>query len=226
MLNYIFRVSFSGIVILSAYKAMLSASMAIVIDQPPVHSLEDIKHSSKMLSVWSGTEMERKFTNAKPGTVEYEIWKDNLLLRVNFSEQHNFLKKYVNGLVPNTILFTWRHHAMMINPNNDVEKPYPCRLKDVKKDFEKFSTGLLYAKHWPYTKAFNYHMLKLQEDGTLDHMTKKYIKQNKHPSCVGSRGAPRADMLDTFTAFVILAACGNFAVLIFVIELLINVNKN
>ena len=37
-------------------------------------------------------------------------------------------------------------------------KEYPCQLQSVPGDYRKIGNGMLFQKHWPYTKIINHHL--------------------------------------------------------------------
>ena len=209
--------TFAGFVIITAYRSMLAASIAIEIDHPPVHSLEDVYRLSKKLIVWKGTEIERSFTQAKSGTIENKINKAGLLVSVELGDV-TFLKDFILGYFPNTILLTYKKLAMKMNPNNDREKPYPCKVRDVGQDYGKVRAGTVFPKDWPYTKLFNYNFLRLQEEGILEIIRNKYIPTKVKKCGNHGRNMSQSNLFETLSAFLFLAFAQGIAFLVFIVE--------
>ena len=216
--------AFAGFIIITVYRSMLAATMAITVDRPPVNSLEDVLRFSKKLIVWKDTEVERIFSRAMEGTIEHKIKHAGLLVPVKLND-FDYLKKFVSGGIPNTVLLTWKNHASLMNPNNDAETPYPCKMKDVGKDYEKLSSGILYSKNWAFTKLFNHQMLKLQEEGILDQIYHKYLKKPRNKCGDHTQNISHSDIKETISAFVFLGAFQGLAIIIFSFEWLIKRDK-
>ena len=209
--------TFAGFVIITAYRSMLAASIAIEIDHPPVHSLEDVYRLSKKLIVWKGTEIERSFTQAKSGTIENKINKAGLLVSVELGDV-TFLKDFILGYFPNTILLTYKKLAMKMNPNNDREKPYPCKVRDAGQDYGKVRAGTVFPRDWPYTKLFNYNFLRLQEEGILEIIRNKYIPTKVKKCGNHGRNMSQSNLFETLSAFLFLAFAQGMAFLVFIVE--------
>ena len=209
--------TFAGFVLITAYRSMLAASIAIEVHYPPVHSLEDVYRLSKHLIIWKGTEMERVFTQARQGSIEYKI-KNAGLLRPEKLSDAGLMKDFIQGYIPNTILLTYKKHAMKMNPFQDQEKPYPCKIKDVGKDYGKISAGTIYPKNWPYTKLFNHNLLKLQEEGILDIIRNKYIPRKVQKCGNHGRNLSQSNIYETLSAFIFLAIAQGFTFVVFLLE--------
>ena len=209
--------TFAGFVIITAYRSMLAASIAIEIDHPPVHSLEDVYRLSKKLIVWKGTEIERSFTQAKPGTIENKINKAGLLVPIELNDV-TFLKDFILGYFPNTILLTYKKLAMKMNPNNDREKPYPCKFRDAGEDYGKVRAGTVFPKDWQYTKLFNYNFLRLQEEGILEIIRNKYVPTKVKKCGNHGRNMSQSNLFETLSAFVFLAMAQGLAFFVFIVE--------
>ena len=196
---------------------MLAASIAIVVDHPPIQSLKEVLTFSQKLIIWKDTEIERLFELAKEGTIEYKIKQAGLLIPVRLNDS-TYLTKFVHGAIPNTVLLTWKTHGELMNPNNDPEKPYPCKIKSVGKDYVPLSSGILYSKDWPYTKLINHHMLKLQERGILDLIYNKYKRKKKSTCSNKNENISHSNILETISAFAFLGAFYSISLIIFLVE--------
>ena len=209
--------AFAGFIIITVYRSMLAASIAIVVDHPPIQSLKEVLTFSRKLIIWKDTEIERLFELAKEGTIEYKIKQAGLLIPVRLNDS-TYLTKFVHGLVPNTVLLTWKTHGELMNPNNDPEKPYPCKIKSIGKDYVPLSSGLLYSKGWRYTKLFNHHMLKLQERGILDLIYNKYKRKKKSTCSNKNENISHSNIFETISAFTFLGAFYAISFIVFLVE--------
>ena len=163
------------------------------------------------------SEIEKSFNQAKSRTIENKINKAGLLVSVELNDV-SFLKDFLLGYIPNTILLTYKKLAMKMNPNNDREKPYPCKVRDAGQDYGKVRAGTVFPKDWPYTKLFNYNFLRLQEEGILEIIRNKYVPTKVKKCGNHGRNMSQSNLFETMSAFVFLALAQGLASLVFIVE--------
>ena len=161
----------SGFFILSLYRAILVAFVAVEIDTPPVKSLNEVMNSSYILAVRNNTVYDGVFINAKPGTVEYEIQTSNKISRFRGN-----VDIYVDKMINNT---NGAADTILFYGDSEVRfsEHYPCSLLHVRKKYEanKQSLGMIFQKNWQYTKLFNYYMLIMKENGLMNKLLEPYL---------------------------------------------------
>ena len=164
-----------GFFIITLYRAILVAFVAVENHSPPIKSLDDLKQSKYRLAVLKDSNMDAMFLNATKGSEEYELKTDKKILRYSIETQF-FIEKMVNeeDEASNIILF-------YINTVPRFSKHYPCRLSNIKnyKRDSKQQIGMIFKKNWPFTKLLNYHLLIMKENGMLDHIFETYLKTTK-----------------------------------------------
>jgi hypothetical protein len=165
----------SGFFILSRYRSILVAFVAVEIDHPPVESFNELIKSNYLVAVKKDTVAGDVFLKAKPGTMEYDIQNSNIIswFSEDISVHLDKMVKNTNGSSPTMIFY-----------NEDViqfSEHYPCSLLQIRKPFQGFkqSTGMIFKKHWQYTKLFNYYMLMMKETGLLDKLFQPYLTTTK-----------------------------------------------
>ena len=166
----------AGFFVISVYRAMLVAFVAVEIDTPPIESLNELRRSIYLLAVQRDTYMDSIFLNATPGSAEDKLQQANKTIR--FGDNITaFVDKMVSNEPPNAILFC-------IDKLAEFSKHYPCTLSIIKsyQQNSKQSSGMVYKKDWPFTNLFNYHLLIMKESGIIDKFFRPYLKVSKH-SC-------------------------------------------
>ena len=163
----------SGFFILSLYRAILVAFVAVEIDTPPIKSLNGIIGSNYIVAAKKYTEYDGMFQNSKPETTEYEIQNSNKVIR--FSEGVNmYVDKMVNKGASRTILVYDDHYVLF-------SKHYPCSLLPIRDAYHgnKRSVGMIFKKNWQYTNLFNYYLLAMKEKGLMDKLFHPYLMSTK-----------------------------------------------
>ena len=196
----------AGFFIISLYRAMLGASLAIAIEgKPPVFTLEDIHDFKYDLSGIAHTSYEKLFTHAKKGTIHNKIYEAGLLSPIAFgSEQEAFCGKFNKGLISNTVLLWYfqRDSPSILN-SGKLCYSYPCDLSVLQNSIISFPVGFIYQKNWPYTKLLNDHLLLLEEEGITNMLLHKYYNKRRQLCPTDGRGKPRK-VQDIIGAFVLL----------------------
>jgi len=166
---------FSGFFILSLYRAILVAFVAVEIDTPPVKSLNDLMTSNYRLAVRKYTLSEDIFLNAIPGTTEYEIQNSNKIIR--FSEAVDmYVDKMVNNINGASSTMLWYTDSVV-----QFSEHYPCSLLPIETRHQgnKQILGMIFKKNWQYTHLFNYYLLVMKEKGLMDKLFQPYLTTTK-----------------------------------------------
>ena len=95
-----FSISFFGFVLLSLYRAMLGASLAIKLYREPVSSLEELLSSDLKVAVAANSSIQDYFSHASSASIQAQIWREKLQPEAengaflsstfNFTQQVNF----------------------------------------------------------------------------------------------------------------------------------------
>ena len=208
-------ISFAGFIFISLYRAMLGASLAITIEKKPVNSLSEVLLTDYMIGTMAGTSLESYFTRADKASTLYAISQKKLLVlksEPNISMEDepknvfiNFLRNY------NGILIFWM---------DDVPYLYQgaaCTFSRIDRNYMAHGLGFVFQKNWPYTKLMNNYILRLIEDGTIEHLKRKWLHKDIY--CESEQVEP-SNLLDTFTLYATLVIGGLVAFVLFLLELL------
>ena len=212
-----FLVSVTGFIIISLYRAMLGASLAIMIYRKPFDSYRQIADSDYSILTIPDSILTSAFVDSPEGTVLYEIGQNNL--QPLTEDPEIALEKLANGTYSKTMVLE-SILAMERLPQ------WPCEISTLDVALMQDWTILTFPKNWPYTELFNRHLLVLIESGVVDQLIKYYFKTGQSKRCPTREVAP-ASTGDT-AAVLMLLAIGFFAsTLIFFTELLsFNRRKN
>ncbi len=78
---------------------------------------------------------------------------------------------------------------------------FPCKVTSLNYDYRPLGNGLIFQKGWPLTKLFNYHLLKMEEEGVINQLRRRWIRKGQESSCanrdVGDRVQARLDHVVT-----------------------------
>ena len=200
-----FCVLFSGFVIISLYRAMLGASLAITVEKkPPVSSFEDILRLKYRIALRANTNHEKMFTDAVGNSVEDKIYQAGLLWTLDSDEKKRFDKSFSNGEIDKTMLLWILQDYIRRDLQYGRHDPdYPCKLSSVAKDVYRLNTGMIYQKNWPYTRLLNQHILKLKEDGIIDMLLNRHFEQRKM-LCDKAHTRTPTKIQDAIGSFIIL----------------------
>ena len=210
-----------GFFIITLYRAILVAFVAISNESPPVKDLNEIAQSKYNLAVMKDSTMDEIFLKASDKTEEAKLRNGKKILRYSIELSH-FIDKMVQGKgnASDTILF---HHNM--SPR--FSDHYPCKLTNIKGYHQnnKQTMGMVFKKNWQFTGFFNYQLLIMKEIGMLDRLFEPYLKSTQK-SCANQQtirtsiNIPLPVGMDTAVSLYILILLGFvFSIISLMIEL-------
>ncbi len=166
-----FCISFCGFTLISLYRAMLGASMAIKIYHEPVSSLEDLLASDWALAVSANSSIQEYFSEAPPASVQGKLWRTKLTLdgAALFKSSVKTTEEIALGIRTRTILFG------VFQSISTYGDHYPCQIQAVKRNYREIDNGMVYPKKWPFTRLFNHHLVKLRQVGLLQKIRAVYL---------------------------------------------------
>ncbi|TRY76595.1 hypothetical protein TCAL_05323 [Tigriopus californicus] len=133
-----FSISFGGFILISLYRAMLGASLAVKIHQPPIRSMEELVVSDLSVLISQGTSVYKYFSTAMPSTPQYELFHQKIRGHEdpNSPDEMEILNKMAQGLLPKSILIGV-YQPLSVSPS------YPCQVRSLPKDFRTVGNGLM-----------------------------------------------------------------------------------
>ena len=135
---------------------MLGASLAIKIYHDPVTNLDDLLASDLKLAVAANSSIQEYFSEANSASVQGQLWQTKLQEEGALIENTQiFTNQLAAGLKPDTVLFG------VFQSISGYGGHYPCRIEAVRRSYRKIDNGMVFQKNWPFTKLFNYHLLRL-----------------------------------------------------------------
>ena len=193
------------------YKAQISASHAIVHESPPIKSFGDVLNSNYMLHVSNSSSTAKAFLNKNENTI---FWKlSNAGKIISGPKDHEVLKRMTSGTLPSNMLLFGVYQPLR------MRQEWSCNVDSVDIDYMEVSNGIIFKKNWKYTESLNYHLLKMQEEGIIDQIKKKYYISNAGSSC--KRGQIEgATLTETKTVYILVAFGLVFSFLLFLCEYL------
>ena len=212
-------VSFAGFIIISLYRAMLGASLAITKDHPPINSMKEVLESDYDIITMGGTNYETYFTKAEHDSYLYSISKKKLILE-NWNSDDPMAAILFN------ILKTHRRNVLVYVDNEEIPSYHPdlaCHFSSIDEEYTNIGAGFIFQKDWPFTRVINYHMLRMFEDGSIERIKNRWLP--KEMLCNHDTVEP-SNILDIFTLCVTLILGGIFAIISFLIELYHNSLSN
>ena len=207
-----FSISFFGFLLISLYRAMLGASLAIKLYREPVSSLEELLDSDLKVAIAANSSIQDYFSKANSTSIQAKIWREKLQNKEDsfLSSTFNFTEKMAQNEVSDTILFG------VFQSISGYGGHYPCRIQSVKRDYRKIDNGMIYQKNWPFTRLFNFHLFKMHERGVLRQIQNKHLEYSK-TDCGLSE--PRTIGLVNVASLAVLLTIGYvLAVLTFILE--------
>ena len=204
-------ISFAGFILISLYRAMLGASLAITKEHPPINSMEEVLDSDYDIITMGGTNYEAFFTKADKDSYLYTISKKKLILE-NWDSDSPMAAILLN------ILKTRKSNVLVLVDNAETPSHHPelaCHFSKIDEEYSNIGVGFIFQKHWPFTQVINYHMLKILEDGSLERIRQRWLP--KAMLCNEDSIEP-SNILDIFTLVVVLIIGGIIAMVSLLIE--------
>ena len=121
------------------------------------------------------------FIYANENTEEYKLDRMKKVVRLKGSYD-TIINDMVENKEETSNILLYSDNARIFNQH------YPCRV-DIVQNAPKtaiVNSGLIFTKNWPFTKLFNYHLLRMKEEGILDRLLLPYINKIQK-SCPGDR---------------------------------------
>ena len=209
-----FTISLMGFILISLYRAMLGASLAITKEHKPIGSINDVLQSEYRIGTMAGTASESYFTKAGEESYLYEISQKKLILRqaeATSFEEDEFEKMFFDFLENQT--------NILIFFQDDYPSQHPeliCRLSKIDEEYMVVGTGFVFQKQWPFTKLMNHYILQMIEDGRIERLKKRWLPNRI--LCKPDDLKP-SNVLDIFTLCIMLSIGGIIAAVAFLIEL-------
>ena len=199
--------SFSGFVIISLYRAMLSASLAIAKDQPPVADLSQILGSHYKLLVPKGTSLQSYLEDSPPGSTEKGIMENHVIYTGSSLESLELMLN--ESVTPHSLAFG-------VKQSVSLNRIWPCNFHFVNRDYRKRGNGIAFRKDWPCADVINHHMLKLKEMGFISRLFRSF-KDRQNPICSLSDPS-QASFTKTLVVYTILLTGLGIAAVVFCCE--------
>ena len=205
-------ISLAGFIMISLYRAMLGASLAITKDHPPINSMREVLESDYDIMAMGGTSYETYFTKADNKSYLYSISKKKLILENSYSDNP------ITAMLLN-VLKTRRSNILVYVDNVETPSYHPdlaCHFSHINEEYATVGAGFIFPKNWPFTQVINTCLLTMLEDGSFERIKKRWLP--KKMLCDSDRVDP-SNLLDIFTLGVTLVVGGILAMILFLIEL-------
>ena len=170
-------ISFCGFMVITLYKSMISASLAVKIYKPPIDTIEEILHSPYNLMITNGSSVHDMFENAAENSTYKQIVNSGKLVLTK-QDPLGFsmgLKALIENGSSDLVFAVYQ--PIKISPY------YPCLITSVPKDYRKIGNGYIFQKDWPYKDLINFHLLKMYEEGIIKGLSQKWTRENSESSC-------------------------------------------
>jgi len=87
-----------------------------------------------------------------------------------------------------------------------THESYPCEVTSLPIDLRPRGNGLIFRKNWPYTQLFNYHLLKMHEEGIVNQLRKSWVRARDASTCSAEAGRrPQAGLEHVVSLFMLWA---------------------
>ncbi|XP_033111554.1 glutamate receptor ionotropic, delta-2-like isoform X2 [Anneissia japonica] len=161
-----------ALIIIATYTANLAAFLTVTRMENPINSLEDLAYQKKVsYGTINGSSLEKYFEKRKHTGIYEILWNymsdvDSLLSPMVDSAEEGY-----NRVADGNYAFFWDA------PILDYIKQTECDLMTVGKPFNLKGYGIATAEGSPYRDKMSMAILKLQEDGELEDMRKRWFER-------------------------------------------------
>ena len=196
----------TGFVVLSIYRAMLGASLAIKLSHKPFDTIEEVAMSNKILIIRNNTLIHGMVTADSKTDVLTNLNNGNLLPKNQDSATS--MKNILNGTYSN---------ALLLADNMAIESmpEFPCQINKLDLVAATQWIGLVYPRNWTYAKLFDWHLKKLKNSGLFYRIIAQHHKG--HKGCPNEQRIGATNFMQTFSSFVFLLI--GFIIKVFIVTL-------
>ena len=202
-----FSVTVAGFLLISIYKSMLVASLAVNLKTDPFEREEDIAGSEYKVVVYADTIYHQHFKNAAPDSAKAKISKDNIIVksRNNPAKDINQMKSLENG------------EMLIAYDSLSIKRleQWPCSFDILTFNHPMDQNALAFQKGWPLKDLFNFHFAHLLQSGVIKKLNNKYFRP-KSPECSSPKVAN--DIHDSVILFAIFGTGIAICAAIFIVE--------
>ncbi|TRY79240.1 hypothetical protein TCAL_01974 [Tigriopus californicus] len=159
---------FWGFVTHASYNATLTSVLSVDRTLPKIEKLEDIQKQGLNLMVWSGSASEQYFSSSTMGTLEHDLYKNNLRPVVDLQSGLQMILSSDRN-----VYFGTRRAFLGIIFETDLKQM--CNVISPSTSFKENSMGFIWKKRFPYSKVFNYHLRTMFQSGVIDQIFKRWM---------------------------------------------------
>ena len=208
--------SLTGFILISLYKSVLVATIAVEHESQPFNNLQEVAESGVKVYVTKGSSQFGEFKHAPLNSPKNQIYQKSL---VSMDNPSDILK----------ILSTKRFYddnSGLVAIDLESLRALPCKVNYMILDMPKYQWGFAFQKNWPFTPLFNIHLKKLKAGGIIDRINRKYFKDWKSMEfCIPEPKYEPSNLMSTLLLYLILAMGMVFCIFVWICELIISRNN-
>ena len=209
--------SLTGFILISLYKSMLVATIAVKQESQPFNNFQEVAESGVKVYVGKGTSEFDEFKHAPFNSPKKQIYQRSLVIMDDPADVHK-------------ILSNKRHYddySGLVASDLKEIRTLPCKVNYMILDMPKYQFGFAFQKNWPFTPLFNIHLEKLKASGIIDRINHKYFKDWKSMEfCIPEPKYEPSNLVSALLLYLILGMGMVFCIFVWICELIISRNKD
>lgn len=209
---------FLGVVVFSYYKGGLLSKLAVKKDETSISTLEDVVyafHHGRNLKVGTVAKgvMEDLMMSAPRGTPMSDIWHDIVKPSYDSMMEPSLERGMKRVAEDEDYIFMASVMAVKYQPG------YPCSFGTVGRSFQTNQLSLGLQMDSPLAPLINYQISRLNENGVLEKIIRRYQKGGHLADCGESEVAAPLSFRSTFGIFFGLMVGSGMCLTLYVLEL-------
>eukprot|EP00095_Tigriopus_kingsejongensis_P010941 maker-scaffold234_size243041-snap-gene-1.25 protein:Tk10941 transcript:maker-scaffold234_size243041-snap-gene-1.25-mRNA-1 annotation:"hypothetical protein Y032_0887g2867" len=180
----------------NVYKCQMNAFLAVIFLESPIKTLLDAYQADLDIGYFNGDAIEEFFANSPPGSLAYRIHQKRL------DSPRSQVTSYAEGLAnlrEGDYAFLQQYEAMI------KEDGYGTDFLEAEDFAMRTDVVMPVKKNSIYLEAFNEQILKYMQNGVLEKLTRKYLKDASEVQNTRLVSATRLGLTNVVTPFLLLA---------------------
>lgn len=178
---------------------------------PKIEKLEDVQKQGLNLLVWSGSASEQYFSSSTMGTLEHDLYKNNLS---PMPDIQSGLRKLL--ISDKNVYFGTRRDFFGVIFESDPKQL--CNVISPSTSFKENTMGFIWKKRFAFAEVINHHLRIMFQTGIIDQIFKRWMPEHiGHVNCNEDEGLT-IGYQQLGGIFMVLGASCILAVLICIFE--------
>lgn len=187
-----------GVVLFAHVRAGILTKLAVKRPRFEVTSLTEVLNSNVEFGTISGGSSQKFYETAPEGSIQKRIWSTKM--KKNFDRVMTTTTDEGLYQVATRPSYVYSIYSSI----GFSSSLYPCSIRDVGGVFNLKSLAFALRKNSPFTDVFNFALMRLKENGLMDKIIRKWIKNRWEADCKAENSDAALGLEPLFSLFGLL----------------------